>query len=156
MHTIIDDNMRAQLTELDPQPGDLVTVKYAGGAHSITVVGVFGKSLNAPYVVQSNGEHFALRPKVVFTKSEYEFSSIDVAIFTQRQQFVREVEQKGVKLPFELSTRANEHDPAAPKRYGGEASARMEARVRDALESAEDPRDALLDIRAKVRQRRGA
>ena len=42
------------------------------------------------------------------------------------------------------------------KRYGGEASARMEARVKDALESAEDPRDALLDIRAKVRQRRGA
>ncbi len=147
--------MREQLAELAPQPGDLVTTKYTGGAHAITVVGVFGKSLNAPYVVQSDGKHFALRPKVVFTESEYEFSSIDIAIHIQRQQFEREVEKKGVKLPFELTPRANEHDPAAPKRYAVEASARFEARVKDALESAGDARDALRDIRARARQRRG-
>ena len=158
MHQIIDDNMREQLTELGPSAGDIVSVKYSGGAHAITVVGQFGKSINAPYVITGDGEQFNLRPAVVFTQSEYEFTSIDLAVAVQRQEFLQEVERGGVKLPFPVTTRVHEEDAGKDsdpaRQMASEEAARLEGMAKQAMEHTGDSRGAIQDIRARMRQRR--
>lgn len=154
MHQIMTDEMRQHLAELSPRAGDLVSVKYSGGGHSITVVGQFGKSTNAPYLITSDGQAFSLRPKVTFTQSEYEFTSIDFAIDAQRRQFLEEVRRNGVRLPFPLEG-AQGGDPTAGKKASEREAARRELLVKQAISHADDARDAIQDIRARMRQRRG-
>ena len=158
MHQVIDENMREQLLELDPRAGDIVSVKYSGGAHAITVVGQFGKSINAPYVVQSDGRQFNLRPSAVFTQSEYAFTSIDIALSMQREEFLDEVERGGVKLPFPVTTRIHEEDEGKAsdpaQQIAAEESARLEQKAKSAMERSDDARGAIHDIRARMRQRR--
>ena len=153
MHQILTDEMRERLNELSPHAGDLVSVKYSGGAHAITVVGQFGKSMNAPYIIKSDGEEFALRPKVVFTQSEYEFTSIDFAIPSQREEFLQEVRRNGVKLPFPMEG-AESGDAHLSKEAAERQAARRELLAKKAISHAGDARGAIQDIRARIRQRR--